>query len=239
MKSFRVNLEFSKLIFALVLAGLCFPFGSLSAKTPLSPDDSLSPEADRAFSAKALPTTRTLSVGVLYSEDFEDSGGDFTAENNVSNGWEWGTPVSWPEGAASGEKCWGTNLTGAVRHNANYNLYSPVVDLSDVPEGTPLIVRWMHAVNNDSVEGGPHYHRAYAYFKVGDGSWQAMWTQDGSPVEWRQESFDISEAAGSTAQFRWRMTTDSFQWTSAAGYYIDDVAIVSGTIFRDRFMLED
>lgn len=239
MKKLCANSGFSSLMLLVLLTGIGFPYASSSAETPPSANYSLPLKTEGQVSAKLSVGRHTLGAGVLYIEDFEDSDGGFTAENNVGNGWEWGTPVSWPEAAASGTKCWGTNLTGAVSHNANYNLYSPLIDLSDVPEGTPLVVRWMHAVSNDSVAGGPHYHRAYAYYSVDGGTWQSMWIQDGSPVEWSQETFDISAAAGNTVQFRWHMTTDSFQWTSAPGYFIDDVAIVSGTIFSDRFMLED
>ncbi len=205
--------------------GVCFPY-SASAESLLT-DYILTVDVEGEGSTTPSAGTYVFSVGTLYSEDFEDNDGNFTAENNVSNGWEWGTPVSWPGSAASGVKCWGTNLTGAVRHHANYNLYSPFIDLSDVPLGTPLEVRWMHAVSNDSSEGGPYYHRAYAYYRVDDGAWQTMWTQDGSPVDWEQEAFDISAAVGSTIQFRWRMTTDWFQYTSAPGYYVDDVVIIA------------
>ena len=46
---------------------------------------------------------------VVYSQDFEVSDGGYT-HSGTNDVWDWGNPTAWPNAAASGSNCWGTDL---------------------------------------------------------------------------------------------------------------------------------
>lgn len=156
----------------------------------------------------------------ITQEDFEADDGGYVASGTV-DGWEWGDPVSWPADCASGTNCWGTNLDGNYSASANTVLTSPVIDLSG--ETGTLLAFWSQAWHIESSS----WDHGYAEVSIDGGPWQVMWEHVGSTVQvgWTDFSYDVSAAAGSDVQFRFRLTSDtSVQYN---GYYIDDVAIAS------------
>nr|WGE05979.1 hypothetical protein P5640_09185 [Bacillus subtilis] len=51
--------------------------------------------------------------------------------SGTNNNWEWGVPSTGPNTAASGEKVYGTNLTGNYANSANMNLVMPPIKAPD------------------------------------------------------------------------------------------------------------
>ncbi len=156
-----------------------------------------------------------------YLEDFESDNGGYTPSGTPADLWQWGVPVTWPSGCASGDKCWGTNLNGNYPDNASSVLTSPSINLSGV--SGPLEATWWQALHMESST----WDVAYAEVSINGGGWTVMWQHTGgtSQTNWTQRSYDVSAAAGGTVQFRFRITTDSsFVYN---GYYIDQLAIGS------------
>ena len=155
----------------------------------------------------------------LYHEDFEASNGGFFASGTPADLWAWGVPVTWPGRAASGTKCWGTNLQGEYASDADAVVTSQVISLAGA--SGPLMVRWQQALEMED----SFYDRAYAEVSINDGPWTVMWEHTGGDVQedWTSQAFDLSAAAGGTVQFRFRIETDDS--LNFNGYYIDDIAI--------------
>jgi uncharacterized repeat protein (TIGR01451 family) len=153
-----------------------------------------------------------------YSETFEDNDGSWI--NDSTHPWEWGTPVTWPSTCTEGTKCWGTNLNGNYDHSASFTLLSPVIDLSGAP-GENLMAYWWQATHIESFT----YDKGYAEVSINGGPWIEMWRNATSTQQlpWAERTFDISDAGGSTIQFRFRLTTDSS--VNYAGYYVDRIRI--------------
>jgi subtilisin family serine protease len=155
----------------------------------------------------------------FYFEDFEASDGGWT--NGATHLWEWGTPVTWPSDCGDGTKCWGTNLAGNYAPSASYTLLSPVIDLSAVPSGSALMASWMQATHIENFT----YDKGYAEISINGGPWIEMWRNATSTQQlpWSEKSYDVSAAAGTNIQFRFRLTTDSIVHYN--GYYVDAVRI--------------
>ena len=158
----------------------------------------------------------------IYQEDFETDNGGFTTDGTPIDLWQWGIPVTWPGWSASGFKCWGTNLNGDYPANSNASIFSPVIDLSDF--SAPLITSWWQASYVESAT----WDHAYAEVNINGGGWEIMWqhTGDTAQIDWSQKTYDLSAAAGGTAQFRFRLTSDSI--INYAGYYVDNITIEDG-----------
>ena len=157
-----------------------------------------------------------------YWEDFENGVGGYT-HNGMGDEWELGTPVTWPYACASGSLCWGTDLDGDYENNANFQLLSPVIDLSAIPYGTPLYARWQQAWHLE----GARYDPAFAEVSINGMPYQILWQHTGgtAQVNWTEMSFALPNAAGGTARFRFRLTSDISN--TYPGYYIDQVRIVT------------
>ncbi len=196
--------------------------GYTAASIPVGPltDDALVDvdlDPDRAFCR--APGYQTDDV---YEEDFEASDGGYTPGGTPAGEWQWGAPTVWPSGCASGEACWGTNLTGNYSDSADTTLISPVIDLSGA--SAPVTARWWQALHIESAE----YDHAYAEVSTNGGPWQTMWEHTGgtTQIDWTGMSYDLSAAAGGNVQFRFRLTSDSS--VAYAGYYIDLATISRG-----------
>jgi hypothetical protein len=157
----------------------------------------------------------------IYNQDFEANDGGYAVSGVPTDHWQWGTPTVWPNGCASGTSCWGTNLSGNYANSAATVLTSPVIDLSG--ESGVLLAFWNQAWHIESAT----WDKGYAEVSINGGPWLVMWEHLGATaqVNWTERSFDISAAAGGTAQFRFRLTSDTT--INFPGYYIDDVAIAS------------
>jgi len=155
-----------------------------------------------------------------YGEDFETGDGGYT-HAGAQDEWEWGAPITWPGGCTSGSLCWGTDLDGDYENGADYHLLSPVIDLLEVPSGTPLVASWRQAW---SLEPGS-YDRAFAEVSINGGAYQIMWqsTSDMPQSDWDVFTDTLESAAGGTARLRFSLSSDIS--STMAGYYIDQVRI--------------
>ncbi len=158
---------------------------------------------------------------VYYAEDFESDNGSFTT-SGTGTPWEWGQPTDWPYNSASGQKCWGTNLSGSYANSSDTWLISPVIDLTSLPSGSDVYFSWFQA---HYIEGW--WDRCYAMYRLDGGSWIQLWTDTmtSDPFAWQRLSFYVPEAAGHQLELAWRLTTDTS--VRYPGYFIDDISVTS------------
>jgi subtilisin family serine protease len=161
------------------------------------------------------------TLSYTHLQDFETSNGGYVPSGTPADLFQWGEPVTWPSSCTSGENCWGTNLSGNYPNNADAMVTGPVIDLSAA--SAPLTARWWQALNIESSS----YDHAFAEVSVNGGSFVTMWqhTDTTITVPWQEMTYDLSAAAGGTAQFRYRLTSDSS--VTYNGYYFDRVAITA------------
>lgn len=178
-----------------------------------------------SFTMPALDVTITVELEdteVLYAyfEDFEDTDGGFTS-GGTGNLWQWGTPISWPSAAYSGDKCWGTNLTGSYLNNSNSYLNSPIIQLTGVTLGSDLRISWRQAWQLESNV----WDNATAEYSVNDGPWIGMWNNSSGTITqgWTELGYTLNDYNGEEIQIKWRLWTDSS--ITYAGVYVDDVTI--------------
>ncbi len=159
------------------------------------------------------------NLSYFYYEDFEASDGGYTLSGASPAPWEWGTPATWPGSCGERTNCWGTNLTDVYSSDADQILSSPVIDLSAVVTGTQVVARWYQANHIENFT----YDQAYAEVSIDGGPWEVMWQNPDDAVAegWRELSYDVSAAAGTNAQLRWRFTSDDI--FNYPGLYIDRV----------------
>ena len=198
--------------------------GYLTSSRPVGP---LSGDAVEDFSLEPDLFTCIApgySFDYLYYEDFESDDGGYTIEGPSPAPWQWGIPLTWPGECADGVSCWGTNLTGNYNDNADQSIVSPIFDLSSAPPDQNLLARWHQALHIEDA----WFDKAYAEYRIDGGPWQTMWEHNEGTIKvpWTEKVYDVSAAAGSTLQFRFRFTSDSS--VVYDGYYIDAVGIVAG-----------
>jgi Synergist-CTERM protein sorting domain-containing protein len=162
-----------------------------------------------------------VSLGaVIYQEGFELNDGGYT-HSGTGDVWQWGTPSAWPNAAATGFSCWGTNLGGNYLPNSNSSLYSSWIDLTSYSPGTTITLKWKQALHMESYV----WDQAYCYGRTESGDVQ-LWQYTGGGIiqeGWNEKTADISFAAGKQFRVFWRVTTDSV--IEFSGLYIDDVTI--------------
>lgn len=75
------------------------------------------------------PAPASAQRQVIFSEDFEDSPGDFT-HTGRGDTWQWGTPLTVPPGPPpGGQNLWGTNLSGPYPQGCIQSLLSPAIEV--------------------------------------------------------------------------------------------------------------
>jgi subtilisin family serine protease len=171
----------------------------------------------------AACTAPGYSLSYLYLEDFEADNGGYVVNGTPADHWQWGTPVTWPSSCPSGTNCWGTNLNGNYANSANTTVTSPVIDLSGAV--APLTARWWQAWHIESAT----WDKGFAEVSIDGGPWLVMWEHTGGTIQvnWTEFTYDISAAAGTNVQFRFRLTSDGS--VNFNGYYFDRVAIAEGS----------
>ncbi|MCB1626106.1 MAG: hypothetical protein KDI48_00165 [Xanthomonadales bacterium] len=110
--------------------------------------------------------------------------------------------------------------SGDYTNGANNWMQLPVMDLSDI--STPLL----RFASRCDTEAGFDFGRVE--YRIDGGSWVEVWRCSGSPT-WSEVEVDLSDLAGvSSAEIRFRLTSDGFQ--TADGWYVDDIELVGGTL---------
>jgi hypothetical protein len=149
-------------------------------------------------------------------EDFETGIGDWCADNGL---WEVGVPTYGPSSGHSGSKCAGTILAGDAPGLANTRLISPEFTVPGAGQHPRLkFYNWFWFGTND---GG------MVQISVDYGNWETVssYYDNGSYV-WTQSVVDLTAYAGSTVRIGFYFGSDTY--FPGAGWYIDDVSLVTG-----------
>lgn len=161
-----------------------------------------------------------VSLGaVIYQEGFELNDGGYT-HSGEGDSWQWGTPTAWPNAAATGINCWGTNLGGDYFKYSEATLYSGWIDLTAYSPGTTITLKWKQALHIELYV----WDKAYCYGRTESGD-VLLWEHMESTIQegWSEKTADISFAAGKQFCLFWRLTADGVY--EFPGLYIDDVTI--------------
>lgn len=157
-------------------------------------------------------------ITVGYSEDFEATPVGWTSFGE-KNSWEWGIPTVGPDGAASGEKVYATNLDGAYESSMNATLVMPPVDL---PEGNSYLQFKQWHEFEQSTAG-----RAWDYGHVFISTDQVEWTQllmvQGTSNGWIDAEVDLTNYAGQRVYIGFNAFSDGSVVKN--GWYLDDVML--------------
>ncbi|MGV6973858.1 S8 family serine peptidase [Bacillus halotolerans] len=155
------------------------------------------------------------SITVGYRQDFEtEPGGWLTSGTN--NNWEWGVPESGPNAAASGEKVYGTNLTGNYANGANMNLTMPPID---VPDSGSLFLQFKswHNLEND-------FDYGYVFvLPEGETNWEQAGVYNGKTSNWTSEEINLSAYRGQNIRVMFNLQSD--ESIAKEGWYVDDVQL--------------
>ncbi|MCC8352121.1 S8 family peptidase [Bacillus sp. AF23] len=155
------------------------------------------------------------SITVGYRQDFEtEPGGWLTSGTN--NNWEWGVPESGPNAAASGEKVFGTNLTGNYANGANMNLTMPPID---VPDSGSLFLQFKswHNLEND-------FDYGYVFvLPEGETNWEQAGAYNGKTSNWTSEEINLSAYRGQNIRVMFNLQSD--ESIAKEGWYVDDVQL--------------
>ncbi|MEK4377800.1 S8 family serine peptidase [Bacillus sp. FSL R5-0434] len=155
------------------------------------------------------------SITVGYRQDFEtEPGGWLTSGTN--NNWEWGVPESGPNAAASGEKVYGTNLTGNYANGANMNLTMPPIDVPD-SGGLFLQFKSWHNLEND-------FDYGYVFvLPEGETNWEQAGVYNGKTSNWTSEEINLSAYRGQNIRVMFNLQSD--ESIAKEGWYVDDVQL--------------
>ncbi|MCP4711282.1 MAG: hypothetical protein GY869_21895, partial [Planctomycetes bacterium] len=104
---------------------------------------SIDPDGESFYSNEAIATAG-LVITIGYANDFEADDGGFDAEviDGTSGFWEWGQPTVGPDGAYSGDHCWGTGLAEYYGGGIEFWLISPHIDLTNQTSPYIAVYSW-------------------------------------------------------------------------------------------------
>lgn len=161
-----------------------------------------------------VANTDVWSISTL-SADFEDNNGGFIPD--PGSDWQWGIPT-YPLDLRphSGQKVWGTNLSGPANDNSiNHNL-TVTIQVPDVPD-VPIQLVWWDWFGTDGGDTRRVHINGAAYWVDNSGLEQRYWAR---------HTLDLTAWRGQTIDLRFVM----FGCCSAPGpdgYYLDDISIVA------------
>ncbi|UYO33595.1 S8 family peptidase [Bacillus halotolerans] len=155
------------------------------------------------------------SITVGYRQDFETEP-DGWLTSGTNNNWEWGVPESGPNAAASGEKVFGTNLTGNYANGANMNLTMPPIDVPDSGSLFLQFKRW-HNLEND-------FDYGYVFvLPEGETNWEQAGAYNGKTSNWTSEEINLSAYRGQNIRVMFNLQSD--ESIAKEGWYVDDVQL--------------
>lgn len=169
---------------------------------------------------------------VIFWTDFEADNGGFITENLRGTDllWEWGSPSKvGPNGAASGQKLWGTRLSEDYTNNTRAYIESPEITLPADKNGILSFSHWMDMEHN-LVNFMPFDFGQVQVSKDGGTNWDNITPNehkkygDRSRV-WKTEEIDLSAYRGETISIRFYFQSDASGYHS--GWYIDDFYVLA------------
>ena len=162
-------------------------------------------------------------ISQTWTEDWE---GNWTTNWNVSAGtWEVGTPTSGPGNAYNGQNCAATVLGGNYPANANTRLIRHSWFVVPSANENPRLRFWHWY----SISSGD---QAVVQIKTATSVWQSIspsYINTSSSV-WTYPFIDLSSYSDSTVQISFYFTSDGNGSTVSSGWYVDDVAVITGSI---------
>lgn len=167
----------------------------------------------------SAPYSVTVSAGVVpgYLQDFETDISGFMS-GGAGNTWAWGTPVSGPGSAYSGDKVYATNLTDSYEPLANSYLLAPPIDLTDSPEGAILSFKHWYDLEEEFDVGTLYMATLdtdYAFVPVAE--------YTGTSNGWETQYLDLRDYAGQQVYLQFGLTSDGV--VQKAGWYLDDLSL--------------
>ncbi|AWB43043.1 serine protease [Paenibacillus sp. CAA11] len=154
-----------------------------------------------------------------YFQDFETDNAGFTT-GGTGSAWTWGTPVSGPGAAYSGNKLIATNLTGTYAANSNAYIALPTINLKDSPEGAFLSFKHWYDLENNVDRG--------TLYLATEGNSQELVplaSFTGASGGWKKQYVDLRPYAGQQIHLLFNITSDAS--VQKAGWYIDDIAVTN------------
>ena len=166
----------------------------------------------------------TLAVNVPVG--FESGLGDWSVDNGV---WAIGTPTVGPGAAYAGTNCAGTALAGSYPGEMESRLISPTFVVPAANQNPRL--RFWQWFSFAGAAGYPYYDNgSYGYVEIeaGTNGWQTVTPgYVNSSGEWTEPSIDLSGYAGQSVQVAFHFHSTH---NTAAGWFVDDVTLETGTV---------
>lgn len=153
-------------------------------------------------------------ITVGYFNDFET---EITGwESSGTHKWQWGTPTTGPNAAASGEKVIATNLAGTYEKSADMTMKMPPIDL---PEGN-VYLQFKHWYETEN-----RYDKAYLKVSTDNKNWTTLATYMNASTGYADAEVNLSEYAGKRIYVAFNFTSDSS--INRQGWFIDDVRLTN------------
>ena len=184
------------------------------------------------------PSAPPTNMATVFSTDFEAGDAGFT-HGGTLDAWARGLPAgaSAPiTSCHSGTQCWKTNLTGPYSASSDQDLLSPPIDLTTIPAGLPVTLKWWQKYQLESAS----FDSAYVEVRQAGvpSSARRVWEWTGATMTrsvgtpdaavhmsagWGQLTADISSFAGTQVEIRFHL--DANASGEFSGLAIDDVSI--------------
>ena len=161
-------------------------------------------------SAQAIATTRTVKLKTLLSDTLENGIGNFVPDNK----WKLTTTFF-----NSPTRSWTDSPKGNYKDRANSILKVKKVNLTGLL-GAKLVF-WQRY----QIERG--FDFGFVEVKPGKQPWQTIAAFTGEQLDFQKTTIDLSQFDGQKLAVRFRLATDG--GTTADGWYLDDIEILSGT----------
>lgn len=205
------------------------PWASVEGSSPLS----VPPQGEQRF-YRALADDTGGESELLFSDDLESGAEGWSHKAAVTgkrDPWELGTPSGdlAPDGAASGDHAWGTNLKGGYPNDSDASLRTPPIDLSGRSTATLMFTEYL------DVEGPDEDGFIFDEVKI---NVLSASNPEGAPLaeEVRQRATSVRgwlerkvtlppEALGQDVIIEFRFISDGFNDPEQGGWYIDDVSV--------------
>ena len=130
-----------------------------------------------------------------------------------------GVPTSGPNGAASGENVYATNLTGDYLSNMNATLVMPAIDL---PEGDAFLT-FKNWHNFEQSTAGTAWDYGHVVISTDQVNWTQLQKFQGVTSGWRDVEIDLSAYSGQRVYVGFQAFSDGS--VVRPGWYIDDVGL--------------